>query len=60
MHKIDIYRDLGASLELKDGLSGGERVAIESPPALLQEGSKVKVAPEKEPTKAGPNNSAAK
>ena len=59
MHKIDIYRDLGASLELKDGLSGGERVVI-SPPALLQEGSKVKVAPEKEPTKAGPNNSAAK
>ena len=55
MHKIDIYRYLGAWLELKDGLSGGERVVI-SPPALLQEGSKVKVAPEKEPTKAGPTD----
>ena len=59
MHKIDIYRDLGASLELKDGLSGGERVVI-SPPAHLQEGSKVKVAPENQPAKATPNNSAAK
>ena len=59
MHKIDIYRDLGASLELKYGLSGGERVVIR-PPADLQEGSKVKVAPENEPTKAAPKNSAAK
>jgi multidrug efflux pump subunit AcrA (membrane-fusion protein) len=59
MHKIDIYRDLGASLELKSGLSGGERVVI-SPPADLREGSEVKVAPENEPTKAAPNNSAAK
>ena len=34
MHKIDIYRDLGASLELKDGLKGGENVVI-SPPVDL-------------------------
>jgi RND family efflux transporter MFP subunit len=59
MHKIDIYRDLGASLELKNGLSGGERVVI-SPPADLQEGSKVKVAPENQSAKAAPNNSAVK
>ena len=59
MHKIDIYRDLGASLELKDGLNGGERVVI-SPPVDLQEGSKVKVAPDNEASKGARNNSAAK
>jgi HlyD family secretion protein len=45
MRKIDIYRDLGTSLELKNGLNGGEKVVID-PPADLREGSKVKLAPD--------------
>jgi HlyD family secretion protein len=44
MQQIKIYRDLGKSVELSDGLQGGEQVVV-SPPALLAEGSKVKIAP---------------
>jgi HlyD family secretion protein len=43
MHRIDIYRDLGTSVELKDGPNGGEKVIV-SPPVDLQDGSTVKVA----------------
>jgi HlyD family secretion protein len=56
--KIDIYRDLGTSLELKNGLNGGEKVVID-PPADLQEGSKVKLAPDNDQKKEA-NKSASK
>ena len=59
MHKIDIYRDLGTSLELKNGLNGGEKVVIHLP-VDLRDGSKVKLAPENEQKNSGENKSAAK
>jgi HlyD family secretion protein len=59
MDKIDIYRDLGASLELKNGLSGGEKVVID-PPVDLRNGSKVRLAPENDQKKDMANNSASK
>jgi HlyD family secretion protein len=59
MHKIDIYRDLGTTLELKNGLSGGEKVVV-GPPVDLQDGSKVKVAPDNKQTKDVANDGASK
>jgi len=42
---VSIYRDYGTTLELRDGLRGGERVAV-SPPADIAEGQQIKpVAP---------------
>lgn len=46
MQPITIYRDFGRSVELQDGLQGGEAVVL-SPPAELQDGSKVKVQQKK-------------
>ena len=43
LHKVSIYRDYGTKIELREGLKGGERVAL-SPPADITEGQKVKVA----------------
>ena len=40
---VSIYRDYGTTLELREGLKGGERVAV-SPPADIAEGQQVKVA----------------
>ncbi|CAX22376.1 RND efflux transporter, MFP subunit [Methylorubrum extorquens DM4] len=37
---VRIFRDLGKELEIRDGLSGGERIIL-SPPPGLQDGSKV-------------------
>jgi RND family efflux transporter MFP subunit len=42
MRNIDIYRDLGTSVELASGLEGGETV-VTSPPVDLADGSRVKV-----------------
>lgn len=47
MHKIDIYRDLGTSVELKSGLSGGESVVV-NPPITLRDGSKIQVQASKQ------------
>jgi HlyD family secretion protein len=57
MNKIDIYRDLGTSLELKNGLSGGEKIVID-PPADLRDGSKVRLAPDNGQKKDDANKSA--
>jgi HlyD family secretion protein len=43
MQKVDIYRDLGTSVELKAGLQGGEKLVIDAPPDLA-DGTKVAVA----------------
>ena len=42
MQKITIYRDFGRTVELSDGLNGGETIVI-NPPTDLGEHSKVKV-----------------
>jgi HlyD family secretion protein len=42
---ISINRDFGKTVELRDGLAGGDRIIL-SPPAILHDGSKVKVAAE--------------
>ena len=47
---VNIYRDFGTTVELRDGLKGGERVAL-TPPADIAEGQQVKVAPQPEPPK---------
>ena len=44
MQPITIYRDFGDTVELRDGLNGGEQVVI-NPPVDLKEHSKVKVKP---------------
>ena len=43
MRKVSIYRDFGTSVEVRDGVSGGERLVL-SPPADLADGSRVKIA----------------
>jgi HlyD family secretion protein len=45
LQPVTVYRDSGATIELSDGLHGGESIVL-SPPTSLQEGSKVKVASE--------------
>jgi HlyD family secretion protein len=42
LRSVSVYRDYGTTLELRDGLQGGERVAI-TPPADIAEGQQVKV-----------------
>ena len=51
LHKVSVYRDYGAKLELREGLKGGERVAL-SPPADIAEGQKVKVVAQPTDAKA--------
>lgn len=43
LHDVAIYRDYGTTVELRQGLNGGERVAL-TPPADITEGQEVKVA----------------
>jgi RND family efflux transporter MFP subunit len=45
MRTVTVYRDFGTSIELRDGLQGGERVAL-TPPADIVEGQQVKIAPQ--------------
>ena len=51
LHKVSVYRDYGTKLELREGLKGGERVAL-SPPADIAEGQKVKVVAQPTDAKA--------
>lgn len=43
LEPVEIARDLGTTLELRNGLTGGETLVL-SPPADLQDGSKVALA----------------
>lgn len=52
LRDVSVYRDYGTMLELREGLHGGERVAV-SPPADLVDGQQVKVAPPPAAAKAG-------
>ena len=47
MQPITIYRDFGDTVELRDGLNGGEQVVL-NPPVDLVEHAKVKVKPKQE------------
>jgi hypothetical protein len=51
---VEIYRDLGSSLELKSGLEGGEKVVLGAP-VDLADGGKVKVAAPDKGDKGGAN-----
>ena len=44
---IHIRRDLGASIEVDEGLEGHERVVI-SPPPDIRDGQKIELQPEKD------------
>lgn len=52
LHRVEIYRDLGASLELKSGLNGGESVVLDAP-ADISDGARVNVAASKGAGKQG-------
>jgi HlyD family secretion protein len=45
LQPVTVYRDFGATIELSDGLRGGENIVL-SPPTSLQEGGKVRVTSE--------------
>jgi HlyD family secretion protein len=51
LRKVSIYRDYGTTLELREGLQGGERVAL-TPPADITEGQQIKVVASPEDAKA--------
>jgi HlyD family secretion protein len=40
MQPVEIFRDFGTSVELRDGLRGGEEVVL-NPPSDLEDGSKI-------------------
>lgn len=50
MHGVNIYRDHGTTIELRDGLDGGEHVVL-SPPATLADGAQVKETREEDQKK---------
>jgi RND family efflux transporter MFP subunit len=52
LQPVTVYRDFGATIELSDGLRGGENIVL-SPPTNLQEGGKVKVTSEQKIAEAG-------
>ncbi len=52
LHNVSVYRDYGTTLELREGLQGGERVAV-SPPADIAEGQQVKAAAQPADAKTG-------
>jgi len=45
LQPVTIYRDSGATIELSDGLHGGENIVL-NPPTSLQEGGKIRVTSE--------------
>ena len=44
-HKVDVYRDLGTSVEVKNGLNGGEKLVMNAP-VDLADGAKVRIEPD--------------
>jgi RND family efflux transporter MFP subunit len=42
LQPVTVYRDSGSTIELSDGLHGGENIVL-NPPTSLQEGGKVKI-----------------
>jgi HlyD family secretion protein len=52
LQPVTVYRDFGGTIELSDGLNGGETIVL-APPTNLQEGGKVKVTPGEKIAAAG-------
>lgn len=50
LRNVTIYRDFGTTLELRDGLEGGEELAL-TPPADVTDGQQIKVIAPPEPPK---------
>jgi RND family efflux transporter MFP subunit len=51
LRKIDIARDFGREVEVRDGVQAGDQ-AILNPPAGLADGAKVRIRPEQQPAAA--------
>jgi HlyD family secretion protein len=52
LQPVTVYRDSGSTIELSDGLRGGETIVL-NPPTNLQEGGKVKITPDEKIAEAG-------
>jgi HlyD family secretion protein len=52
LQPVTIYRDFGSTVEISDGLRGGEAIVL-NPPTNLQEGGKVKINPDEKIAEAG-------
>ncbi len=59
MIPVDIARDNGTTLDLKDGLKGGERIVLNAP-ATLQDGAQAKEIREEDEQKNDPGQDSAK
>jgi RND family efflux transporter MFP subunit len=51
LHKVDIARDFGREVEVRDGVQAGDQVIL-NPPAGLADGGKVRIRPEQQPAAA--------
>ena len=51
LHKVDIARDFGREVEVRDGVQAGDQVIL-NPPAGLADGAKVRIRPEQQPAAA--------
>jgi RND family efflux transporter MFP subunit len=51
LHKVEIARDFGREVEVRDGVQAGDQ-AILNPPAGLADGAKVRIRPEQQPAAA--------
>jgi RND family efflux transporter MFP subunit len=52
LHDVEIDRDHGTNVDLRNGLSGGERIVL-NPPALLKDGTKVNEARQEDQKQPG-------
>jgi RND family efflux transporter MFP subunit len=51
LHKVEIARDFGREVEVRDGVQAGDQVIL-NPPAGLADGGKVRIRPEQQPAAA--------
>jgi RND family efflux transporter MFP subunit len=51
LHKVEIARDFGREVEVRDGVQAGDQVIL-NPPAGLADGAKVRIRPEQQPAAA--------
>jgi RND family efflux transporter MFP subunit len=51
LHKVEIARDFGREVEVRDGVRAGDQLIL-NPPAGLADGAKVRIRPEQQPAAA--------
>jgi HlyD family secretion protein len=51
LQPVTVYRDSGATIELSNGLHGGEKIVL-NPPTSLQDGGKIKATPDQKVAQA--------